>query len=534
MDIWLLIGAGALLAVCLLPRFLARAIRRRLGGYVVCVNQPNQNQPLRSSEPKSVAVIGAGLAGLQAAHALAERGYRVCLLEKAHYLGGKLGSWPVELEPGRKVQVSHGFHAFFKHYHNLNRFLDTFGARQGLRSIGDYVILSQDGREQRFARLPKTPVFNLLGMLFAGSFSLKDALRAPGRDCYGIFLEYDQGATFSSFDDLSYADFVRRAQLPRSLELAFGTFGRAFFASSDRLSLAELVKAFHFYYLSHDGGLVYDFPTDDYDTWLLMPLRRKLTELEVEIQLGRSVAQLERTANGFLVDGRAFDRVVLATDAASAATLLATSRGFSAELPAQVAPQAGQRYAVWRIWVDRDLRPELPVFVITEKIRALDSVTAFHRFERSTQVDVAGRSEAVLELHSYAVPDDLTGEQVRPALLADLLWYFPELRSMNIRHESFQLRSDFTAFHVGQFEKRPGTHVGVPGFYCAGDWVKLPFPAMLLEAACASGLAAANAVLELDGLRPEPIYSVPLRGLMAGVPAPPGRARTLRASAGAR
>jgi isorenieratene synthase len=298
--------------------------------------------------------------------------------------------------------------------------------------------------------------------------------------------------------------------------------------------LAELVKAFHFYYLSHDGGLVYDFPTDDYDTWLLLPLRRKLAELEVETQLGRSVARLERTESGFLLDDRPFDRVVLATDAASAAALLATSRGFPAELPAQIAPQAGQRYAVWRIWVDRDLRPELPVFVITEKIQVLDSVTAFHRFERSTQVDVLGRNQAVLELHSYAVPDDLTDEQVRPALLADLLHYFPELRGMTIRHESFQLRRDFTAFHVGQFAQRPGTHVGVPGFYCAGDWVKLPFPAMLLEAACASGLAAANAVLELDGLRQEPIYSVPLRGLMAGVPAPPGRARTLRASAGAR
>jgi isorenieratene synthase len=64
---------------------------------------------------------------------------------------------------------------------------------------------------------------------------------------------------------------------------------------------------------------------------------------------------------------------------------------------------------------------------------------------------------------------------------------------------------------------------GVPGLYCAGDWVKLPFPAMLLECACASGLWAANGLLREAGLREEPVRSVPLKGLMAGMPHPPGR-----------
>jgi carotenoid phi-ring synthase / carotenoid chi-ring synthase len=217
MAVWLLIGASTLLVWWLVPRVLARAIRSRLGGYETLANQPDERLPLRLLEPKSVAVLGAGIAGLTAASALAERGYRVCLIEKSSYLGGKLGSWPVELEPGRNVQVSHGFHAFFKHYYNLNRFLDTYGVRKALRSIGDYVILSRDGREQRFAALPKTPVFNLFGMLLRGSFSLRDALRAPGRDCYGIFLEYDRDITFRELDGLSYADYVERAKLPPSL-----------------------------------------------------------------------------------------------------------------------------------------------------------------------------------------------------------------------------------------------------------------------------------------------------------------------------
>jgi hypothetical protein len=48
---------------------------------------------------------------------------------------------------------------------------------------------------------------------------------------------------------------------------------------------------------------------------------------------------------------------------------------------------------------------------------------------------------------------------------------------------------------------------------------------MLMEAACTSGLLAANAVLRRDGLREEPVESVPLRGLLAPRSGPGDEAR---------
>ena len=142
MTSWLV---GVLLTVGLIwfgaPPFFRALIRRRLQNYRRAVNVVDVTKPVKLSAPQRVAVIGGGVAGLTAAVTLARRGFSVTLLEKNSYLGGKLGSWEVELAPGRKTWVSHGFHAFFPHYWNLNRFLDSLNLRRDFKSIGDYVIV---------------------------------------------------------------------------------------------------------------------------------------------------------------------------------------------------------------------------------------------------------------------------------------------------------------------------------------------------------------------------------------------------------
>lgn len=526
----LILSVGAVSSIVALgPRALRWMIRKRLGDYQRRVNIVDETLPSRVEAPVRVAIVGSGVAGLTSAVTLARRGYDVTLFEANSFLGGKLGSWTVELEPGRSVQVSHGFHAFFPHYTNLNRFLDSLSLREGFESIGDYVILGADGTEVRFADLERTPVLNLLSLLRAGVFEFGDAVRAPGRDFFGVFLEYDQETTFERLDHLSFRDFDRIAEIPPRLKVAFNTFARAFFATDDKLSFAELVKSFHFYYLGQDGGLVYEYPRRDYEPAFLAPLREELERHGAKIRLSTPVERLVR-GEKFTLNGEEFERVVMATDVVGARRILGEAEGLTdAERAPFLGLEPGQRYAVLRIWIDKDLRADVPVFVITEGRRLLDSVTTYHRFEEEAQKDVAGRGEFVLELHCYAVPDELVESEVRSILLEELAVFFPELAGFSVKHEVFQLKRDFTAFHVGMYASRPETETGVPGLYCAGDWVKLPYPAMLLECACASGLEAANRILEQDGLRTEPIVSVPLRGVMAGMPAPPAR-RVLRRS----
>lgn len=523
-----LMALGGAMMLYGLRRAVVRAlVRWKLGRDRIAVNVVDVSRPLRLETPKRVAVVGAGLAGLSAATTLAARGYRVTLYEAASYIGGKVGSWPVQLAPGITEHVSHGFHAFFRHYYNLNRFLDSLGVRERFRPISDYRILLPGGSQISFDDREKTPVLNLLSMAEQGLYSLRDAFKAPTRDALGVFLEYDPEATPRQLDHLSLAELDRRARLPPRLKMAFNTFARAFFANEDKLSMAELVKGFHSYYLGHAGGLVYDHPTEDYEAAFLRAVRERLTGLGVALELSSPVGGLVRDGGRFIVRSKPYEAVVLATDVVGTRRILSGSAGLDGLDPRLLELEPGERYAVLRLWLSEAPREGLPSFVITERHALLDAISFVDRCEAESARWVRERGGSVVELHCYAVPDSFADEEVGPALLEELKAFLPELTRADVRHQVLQLRRDFPAFHVGMAARRPGADSGVEGLYCAGDWVKLPFPAMLMEAAFSSGLVAANRIFARDGLREELVESVPLRGLLAGLPQSPARKKLL-------
>jgi isorenieratene synthase len=500
--------------------WIARRIAARLGGYRQLCNRVDPELPLALGGERRVAVIGAGIAGLTAAVCLAERGFAVTVFERNPYLGGKIGAWTTTLPGGETVGVAHGFHAFFRHYYNLRAFLARVGADASFVALEDYRILTRDGGAYSFRDVERTPLLNLFALARHGVYRLRDvALRPAGREM-AIFARYDGERTAAAFDDLSFHEFAVRADLPRSLRLLFSTFARAFFADERRLSMAELLKSFHVFYLSHDCGLIYDYPSADYAGSILAPLERRLAACGARIRLATAVERIDRDSGGALcIGGECFDRVVLAANAAAARDILERSPVLD-EAPALrqglTSLRSGQRYAVWRLWLDRDGGRSLPVFVSTEKIRVLDSISAYHRIERESADWARRHGGGVFELHSYALPDDLIDEaDIRRHFLAELRHYLPELEAAHIVHEYLQVRGDFTAYHVGLGRHRPATESGVPGLVLAGDWVRLPCPAMLMEAACTAGLMAANAVLAGEGLRAFPIYTVPPRGILA-------------------
>lgn len=503
----------------MLKAYLRSRIRRRLGNYRITLNAVDSTKPSLVSAPVKVAVIGAGLAGITAASTLAERGFHVALFERNGYLGGKVGCWDVTFPDGHRARIDHGFHAFFRHYYNLRAFLEKIGADRRYRAIDDYLILASNGSRYGFKNVETTPVLNILALARQKFFRFRDVAMNPASRRLGEFLNYEERRTFAAYDAMTFKEFAEQAKLPAPLALTFNTFARAFFAPAEKLSTAELMKSFHFFYLSHDHGLLYDFFDTDYRTALLEPIASHLQRHGVTLRLSSSVEKIGRDRAKFIVHDEPFDALILATDAAATREIGRSTAWIESEAPGTfsrlMSLQASTGYAVYRLWLDRRLGAGLPVFVITEKKRVLDSVTFYHRFDEAA-VEWSDRTGGgVYELHCYALPEAIDETRVKEAFLAELYDYFPELRAARIVYENLQVRRDFTAFYAGLHASRPGYRTEIPGLYLAGDWVNTGTPAMLMEAACTAGLLCANALLAEQGLREEAVHSVPLRGLCA-------------------
>lgn len=503
----------------MLRAFLQSRVRAKLGGYEIIINTVDASRPAALSAPVKVAVVGAGLAGIAAASTLAERGFQVTLLERNPYLGGKVGCWEVLFPGGHTARVDHGFHAFFRHYYNLRSFLKKIGADRRFQAIDDYAILASDGKRYGFKNVETTPVLNILSLGRQKFFRFRDILTHRASWRMGEFLEYDQARTFARYDGTTFKEFADKARLPAPLALTFNTFARAFFAPAEKLSAAELMKSFHFFYLSHDHGLLYDFFDTDYREALLDPIARHLEGHGAAVRLNAPVHEIGRAGKKFIVEGETFDHLVLASDAAATRAICRRSAWMEAESAKTYAQlmslQASSGYAVYRIWLDRRLGSGFPVFIITEKRAVLDSVTFYHQFDQASVEWARRTGGGVYELHCYALPEGMAEGEVKAAFFDELHSYFPELRTATLVQDHLQVRHDFTAFYSHLHRTRPGYRTDIDGLHLAGDWVNTGTPAMLMEGAYTAGLLCANAILAAHGLREDVVRSVPLRGLFA-------------------
>ncbi|WP_228282380.1 hydroxysqualene dehydroxylase [Brevibacterium atlanticum] len=479
---------------------------------------PGRDRLLR---PKTVTVIGGGIAGLSAAVILAERGVEVTIVESGPRLGGRVSAWPL----GDDRTMSRGFHAFFRQYYNLRDLLTRSDPDlDRLRPIADYPLTRRGGPTDSFASIPRTPPFNLLGFVLASpTFPLRGLADVDLRTAVEL-IDVDFPDSFSRYDGESAAAFLDRLRFPeQARDLALEVFARSFFADPDEFSAGELVAMFHTYFAGSAEGLLFDVPDDDYDTALWAPLGRYLQNLGVRIETRTEARSVSRTSRGWSVETTAgdieSDALVLAADPAGTRRLIATIEAHGDRTSQNWFDQveAGRNappFAVLRLWFAEAASAERPAFLGTSGFDLLDNVSVLDRFETGAARWADEHSGSVVELHAYALTDPQSEGELIERLLADLHEVYPETRQNEILHRELLIESDCGLTDTRPWGERPGVTTPLPGFVLAGDHIRCELPVALMERAATTGYLAANELLAGWRVEGTPVWSPPRKGLL--------------------
>jgi len=121
-----------------------------------------------------VTVIGGGVAGMSAACALAEAGFRVQLVERRGYLGGRASSY---LHPGVNEVIDNCQHVLFGCCTNLISFYQRIGAANKIHWTRDMVMIEPGGHRSKLGPMPlPAPLHGLPRLLTSSAFTLEDKL----------------------------------------------------------------------------------------------------------------------------------------------------------------------------------------------------------------------------------------------------------------------------------------------------------------------------------------------------------------------
>ena len=130
-------------------------------------------------EPRTVTVIGGGVAGMSAACALAQAGYRVQLVERRGYLGGRASSY---LHPGVDEVIDNCQHVLFGCCTNLIGFYRRIGVENQIHWTTEMTMIEPGGRRSPLGpsgigpfSVP-APLHGLPKLFSAHAFTLADKI----------------------------------------------------------------------------------------------------------------------------------------------------------------------------------------------------------------------------------------------------------------------------------------------------------------------------------------------------------------------
>lgn len=441
---------------------------------------------------RNVIVVGAGVAGLSAACALANSGYRVQLLERRPYFGGRASSYE---HPGAGEVIDNCQHILLGCCTNLVDVYRRLGVEDQIQWFDRTVFIEPGGRQTVLEpnALP-APLHMSLAFLRASAFSPADKL-AIVRGILSFLKDVppDTTETFAHW-------LVRTGQTNSATE----RFWKLVLASAlnedpECISLHYAAKVFRevFLFSARGGEMgIPRIPLSD----LYGKAANYLEARGAEVHLRTSVDTIRRENGLWHVSSpeQTFtaDTVVLALSfeamqklqptlppSEAAEALFEKLRGFSHSPLTSI-----------HLWFDGEVTP-------LDHAVLLD--TPFHWMYNKSRLQPEIRNgagtylELVVSASKALVP--MQRQEILDLAMRELPQFFPVVNSAKLQKAAVvkEVRATYSVRPLLD-EIRPGAQSPWPGIYLAGDWTATGWPATM-EGGVRSGYLAAEALTRESG-----------------------------------
>jgi squalene-associated FAD-dependent desaturase len=437
-------------------------------------------------------VIGGGLAGLSSAVALADAGFRVRLLERRPFLGGRAASYDL---PGGE-HVDNCQHVTLGCCTNLDDFYGRVGAGRKMAFYDRLLFADSQGHRATLQASPLPPPLHLAPALalypfltWADRHSIGHAMMAIARRGEGMGGHEEDGE--------SMLDWLRRHGQSRA---SIDRFWNVVLVSALNEGLARLdarygLDVFWKAFLSNRDGYLLGVPRT--------PLGELYDGCGAAIEHRGGEVVLRAPVRGLRVSDGRVQAVQMDTGAEETADLyvLAVPHQAALELlPKQVVDREpifanARRLRVSPItgvhfWFDRDVMAE-------PFLTALDTTTQWI-FNKAR---LYGRPDAYLQLVISASYDlmPLSRQEIIDLCRRELRDLLPATREAHLVKATVVKEAAATfSPEPGSDCWRPAQQTPLPNLYLAGDWTRTGWPATM-EGAVRSGYLAAEAILAAVG-----------------------------------
>ena len=481
-------------------------------------------------QSQTVAVAGGGLAGLAAACALSDAGFRVTLFEKRPFLGGRASSWE---HPGTGEVVDNCQHVLFRVCTNLIEFYNRIGVAEQIRWHDEMTFIEPGGRTSVMTSSPlPAPLHTAPSFLEFSFLSPADKL-SIARALVPLTLraQRDTGQSFQHWLDQhgqtknAVARFWRPilvSALSEELDLISISAAAQVVRESMKspaarhmgvptVPLTDLYNKAGDYIRARGGTLHFRQPVETFAADSSQVRLRLREQKENQIPEGAPPLSL-RSLQG---QGGDFDFLVVALPFDAFDRILPDTPD-SEPLREQITHFENSPITGIHLWFDRQISDLDHAVLLDRTIQWMFHKSRLQPMRSRDANGAPGGSYIELVVSSSKTLIDKSRAEIVDIALAEVREFFPAARAANLVKSTVIKEVNATySPRPGIDAHRPTSVTPWPRVFLAGDWTATGWPATM-EGAVRSGYLAAEALARAAGWKDSRFLSpdLPATGFM--------------------